>query len=60
MVMKKSEINPLILEKIASDVKDASLRSFIEEILIIEQDYPSKRGKMREYEKALAKHMRSK
>ena len=54
------DINPLILEKLASNVWNPDTRNFLEDILTIERDYKARKGKMAEYEKALAKYVRVK
>lgn len=56
--MAVHEINPLIQEKLSSDVTDTKLREFIKEILVIERDHRAKTGKMKKYEKALARYVR--
>ena len=56
--MSVHDINPLIRQKLVSDVEDVNLRNFLEDILAIERDYKARKGKMNEYEKALAKYVR--
>ena len=56
--MEELEINRLIKEKLATGVQDLSSRNFIEDILRIERDYQAKRGKIREYERILARYVR--
>lgn len=56
--MTTHRINPLIKEKLYKDVKDQSLRDFIEDILNIENEYQARRGINKEYEKILSKYVR--
>ena len=56
--MAVHDINPLILEKLDSNVLNPDTRNFLEDILVIERDHKTSRGKMAEYEKALAKYVR--
>ena len=58
--MAKVEIKQLIREKIKIEVKNDDIRSFIEDLLKIEQDYQPKTRKMNEYEKTLGRYIRMK
>ena len=52
------EINQLIKEKLVLVVKNEDVQKFVEDILKIERDYKTKPGKIKEYEKRLAKYIR--
>lgn len=58
--MNDSELNPLIRDKIMEVVNDRQTQDFIFDMLEIERSYAgiSARGKMAEYEDALAKYVR--
>lgn len=56
--MEKTEINPLIKQKLGADVKDKNMHGFIVDILKIERNHRADKGKIDEYEKALAKYVR--
>ncbi len=58
--MTDSELNPLIRDKIDQVVNDQQTQEFITDMLEIERSYAgiSTRGKMDEYESALAKYVR--
>ena len=56
--MEKTEINPLIKQKLGADVKDKNMHGFIVDILKIERNHRADKRKIDEYEKALAKYVR--
>ena len=58
--MTDSDINPLIRDKVNQVVDDRQTHEFIYDILEIERSYAgfSGRGKLAEYEAALAKYVR--
>ena len=58
--MTDSELNPLIRDKISQVIDDRQTQEFIADMLEIEKSYAgiSARGKMAEYESALAKYVR--
>ena len=57
--MEKTEINPLIKQKLSADVKDKNMHDFIVDILKIEREHRDNKGKIiDEYERTLAKYVR--
>ena len=56
--MNGNDLNPLILDKVKEVVDDVHVQEFIYNILETEREYGSKRGKISEYEKTLAKCVR--
>lgn len=57
--MNNNDLNPLILDKVKQVVNDTEVQKFIREVLEVEREYEGiKRGKMGEYEKMLARHVR--
>ena len=57
--MEGFDINQLILGKLESDVREDDVREFIIEVLKIEQESVSNRGRIKEYERALAKYVKT-
>lgn len=58
--MSDSELNPLIRDRISQVIDDRQTKEFVLDILEIERSYERIRskGKMDEYESALAKYVR--